>query len=235
MAGLWHLSDVELLEDLSEEEMQELRAAARSQSYDAGETVFAPSKEPHSVYLLKEGAIRIYRLSDRGGEATFGYVQPGEVFGELPVVTQLGRESYAEATTPSVVWRLPIDLFRRLMGSRPGIGLNVSNQLGRRLKSIESRVEGLMFHDARLRLALILKELADHFGLRRGEEIEIDGDFTQGELATLVGCSRQTLNQCLGELDDEGLVKMQRKRIRLPSPEALAEFIRLERRKNQER
>ena len=225
MSGIWHLDDLEILSDLSPAEMDELQRASRAQRYDTGALVFGPTVTPQSVYLLKEGAVRIYRLSEKGAEATFGYVQPGEIFGELAAVTHQGRESYAEATTPSVVWRVPIDLFRRLLGSRAGVAEQVSQQLGDRLKRIERRVEGLMFHDVRLRLAMILRELADHFGVRRADGIQIDGDFTQAELATLVGCSRQTLNPCLRELESMGLVHVKRRRLQIPKPEALSEFI----------
>jgi len=225
MSGIWHLDDLEILRGLSPEELDQLQRASRAQPYETGALVFGPTVSPQSVFLLKEGAIRIYRLSDKGAEATFGYVQPGEIFGELAAVTQQGRESYAEATTPSVVWRIPIDLFRKLLGSRSGVAEQVSRQLGNRLKRIERRVEGLMFHDARLRLAMILRELADHFGVRKNDGIQIDGDFTQAELATLVGCSRQTLNPCLRELESLGLVQVKRRRLQIPKPESLREFI----------
>lgn len=221
MAGLWHLNEFELLKSLGPEGMRILEQAAQKQRFEPGEIVFRPSAHPRSVFLLMEGAVRIYRLSDKGAEATFGYVKPGEIFGELTVVTELARESYAEAAAPSVVWRLPIPLFREMLGSRPGVAHQVSQQLGARLKSIERRVEGLVFHDARIRLALILQELAEHFGLQKGTAIEIDGDFTQAELATLVGCTRQTLNQVLHELEAQGLVEMRRRRVILPDPEKL--------------
>ena len=47
--------------------------------------------------------------------------------------------------------------------------------------------------------------------------------------ATLVGCSRQTLNQCLRELESLGLVEMKRRRVFVPQPEALREFVHSQR------
>ena len=224
MAGLWHLSDLDWFAELSQDEMQQLERSVHAQRFAKGDTIFQPSAEPRSVYVLKDGMARIYRVSPEGTEATFGYVRPGEIFGELAAVTARGRESYAEAVAPSVVWRVPIDLFRRLLGSRPGVGKSVAAQVGDRLRSAENRVEGLMFHDARSRLAFILHELGEHFGVQQGDAIDVEGSFTQSELATLVGCSRQTLNQCLGELNDLGLVEMKRRHIRLPKPDELRAF-----------
>ncbi len=221
MSGLWHLDEIDWLAGLTPDEIQRVERAVSEKRFDTGETIFSPTAEPRSVYLLKDGTVRIYRISKEGGEATFGYVRPGEVFGELAAVTRRPRESHAVAAAPSVVWRMPIELFRDLLGSRAGVGQSVIAQIGDRLKRIESRVEGLMFHDARERVATVLAELGDHFGQRRGDAIEVDGDFTQGELATLVGCSRQTLNQCLRELSALGLVEMKRQRIRLLKPDLL--------------
>ena len=126
-------------------------------------------------------------------------------------------------------------MFRRLLGSKPGVGQIVSEQLAERLRRIERRVEGLIFHDARLRLAVIVNELCEHFGKKVGDAVEIDGNFTQTELATLVGCTRQTLNQSLRELESEGLVAMKRRRIRVTRLEALQEFIRREKAESAER
>ena len=157
-----------------------------------GEIVFTPVPTPQSVYLLEKGLVRIYRLSEKGSEATFGYVQPGEIFGELSAISELARESYAEAAAPSVVWHLPIEQFRRFLGSRPGVGRNVSQQLADRLRRIERRVEGLIFHDARLRLAVIVNELAEHFGVMlqlRSEVIVL--------AAVIFSISRDGFGQCL--------------------------------------
>ncbi len=225
MGGLFHLNDLDWFDELSDDEKSRLEQAAHTKSFNGGQMIFRPSSEPHSLFLLKDGAVRIYRVSGEGSEATFGYVRPGEVFGELAAITGRSRESYAEAVGHAVVWQIPIDLFRKLMGSRPGIGRAVAKQVGDRLKRIESRVEGLMFRDARTRLAIILRELGDHFGIDGEGGIEIDGDFTQSELATLVGCSRQTLNQCLRDLGEQGLAEMKRRRLRLPDPAGLREFI----------
>ncbi|MCP5056914.1 MAG: Crp/Fnr family transcriptional regulator [bacterium] len=145
----------------------------------------------------------------------------GEVFGELAVVTGHERESHAEAVEESIVWKLPIDVFRNLLGSRLDVAAEVVRQVGSRMKDIERRVEGLVFDDAAKRLGRILLELADHFGGVHEDGIHIESAFTQTELANLVGCSRQTVNQSLGELTERRLARIEKRRIVLPEPERL--------------
>ncbi|MCP3986180.1 MAG: Crp/Fnr family transcriptional regulator [bacterium] len=219
--SIWHLNEIDWLRRLSEVDRAQLENRSRAEAFSASETVFRPSTEPRFVYLLQSGRVRIFRASADGAETTFGYVLPGEVFGELAAVTHQERESYAEAVEESVVWKLPVDVFRELLGSQLDVASEVARQVGSRMKDLERRVEGLVFDDARKRLCRILLELADHFGTLREDGIHIENIFTQTELANLVGCSRQTVNQSLGVLTERGLARIDGRRIILPDPEQL--------------
>jgi CRP/FNR family cyclic AMP-dependent transcriptional regulator len=207
LTDFWHLQDLDWLSELSFEERQSLREKSFRRLYGAGEIVFMPVPNPHSVYLLEEGLVRIYRLSETGLESTLGYVRAGEVFGELAVFGDDPRESFAQAVEPSVVWKIPRRSFQPYVESRPRLAFEISKQIGGRLKQIESRIESLVFRDVKSRLVLILLELAKHFGQEREDgSILLDVHITQAELATLVGSTRQSVNAGLSELTDAGLV-----------------------------
>lgn len=225
MPGVWHLGDIDWLSELTPRERKELEDASRSAEYKPGDTVFRPDSSPRDVFLLQKGRVRIYRVSPEGGETTFGYVLPGEVFGELAVFGERKRESFAQAVERSVVWRLPMDLFQRTLQQRANLAFAVTAQVGDRLRQIESRVEDLVFRDVRSRLAHVLLDLGGHFGTKNGEEVVIEAAFTQSELATLVGSTRQTVNVCLGEFAQQGLVKHEPKRVRILDPKRLEELL----------
>ena len=223
---VWHLRAFDWLRQLGADELGRLQSASTDRTYARGETVFAPETHPHELYLLERGLVRIFRLSSDGGEMTFGYVAPGEVFGELTAFGDFPRESFAVAVHPSHVWTIPAALFRQLLAERPTLVLEVTRQIGQRMKRIESRVETLVFRDVRSRLAGILCELSEDFGVRRRDGIELDIDVNQRELATLVGATRQSVNACLGELEDAGLIVREGRRLILVKPDELARVAR---------
>jgi len=210
---VWRPRAVDWMKELSAEELGSLQRASSCSDHERGGTVFAPDSHPLEVYHLERGLVRIYRLSDDGGETTFGYVAPGEVFGELPAFGGFPRESFATAVHPSRVWKIPTRLFQKILIERSSVAIEVTRQIGQRMKRIESRVERLVFRDVRARLAGILLELSEDFGARRGEKIAIDIDLTQTELATLVGSTRQTVNAGLGELEAAGWIERQGRRL----------------------
>jgi CRP/FNR family cyclic AMP-dependent transcriptional regulator len=101
-----------------------------------------------------------------------------------------------------------VGLFRRFVSSRPEIAIEVTRQLSERMKRVEARVENLVFGDVRTRLAAVLVELAADLGgpERAGQNPGLG--LSQGELATLIGSTRQSVNAAMSELKDQGMVRL---------------------------
>ena len=221
MSDFWHLHGLDWLTPLSDTETARLAGHSSTREYTRGETVFAPTPEPRSVYLLERGLVRIFRLSREGDEATLGYVRPGEIFGELAVLAGRPRESFAQAVRASRVWRVPGDELLRVLNGHPRIVLSITAQMGGRFKRIESRVENLVFRNLRARIAHILLELAEDFGRPADGGTLVDIALSQADVATLVGATRQSVNLCLGELREAKLVSIRSRRFMLHDAAAL--------------
>jgi CRP-like cAMP-binding protein len=226
LSEIWHLRSVDWLSELPSEDLEKLRAASSHRDYQRGETVFAPNPDPASVYLLERGLVRIYRLSPDGAETTFGYVAAGEVFGELTAFGDFPRESFAAAVRASRIWRIRANAFREIVAARPEIAVEITRQMGHRLKRVESRVENLVFRNVRSRLAHVLLELAADLGSEDRGVTVISEELTQSELATLVGSTRQSVNVALRELQADGLIAARGRRIALRDPAGLARIAR---------
>lgn len=221
MRDVWYLRRVHWLETLSSAEVERLRASSTARDYERGEMIFEPTPHPHSVYLLECGLVRIYRLSEAGSEATLGFVGPGEVFGELAAFSDEPRESFAQAARTATAWRIPREAFAAAIRGHPKAVLEVTKQVGTRLKRIESRVEDLVFRDVHARVARVLLELAHDFGRSEAGGVRIDLPLTQSDLAMLVGATRQTVNATLRRMTGEGLLGRTRRHFVIARPDAL--------------
>lgn len=219
--GIWHLHTFDWLESLSPGELAELRGQSFEGAFAADQMVFSPESAPDELYLLESGMVRIYRLSPEGAETAFGYVAPGEVFGELALFDGYDRDSYAETVRPSRIWKIPRSAFAKLLAQRPDLVLGMTRQIGSRFKRLERRVEDLVFRDARARVAEILLELAEDFGRPDDEGVMIDVEVTQADLAALVGITRQTANVHLREFEQTELLSRSGRHITLHNLEGL--------------
>ena len=226
MKDVWHLRNIDWLNELSPEELSRIQNGSEPQRYQAGSIVFEPAPKPHSVFLLESGRIRIYRISETGLETSFGYVSPGGIFGELSAFGDYPRESFARAVEDALVHEFERHAFRELLGQRPEMAIAITKQVGERLKRIESRLENLVFRDVRTRVALILLELAEDMGRQEGEQLVLETRLTQAELATLVGSTRQSVNACLRDLTVDGVIGRAGHHLAILKPLELRESIR---------
>jgi CRP-like cAMP-binding protein len=221
LIDFWHLEKVDWLNALPREAAEALRLTARLQNYPRGALIFEPAINPDHVYLLESGLVRIYRESLDAEQVTFGYVNPGEVFGECAVFQPSQRESFASAHETSEVLRLSRECFAAVVRSHPSILFAVAKQIEGRFKKVESRVEDLVFRNARSRLARSIIQLSKEFGRFDGERTILHIRLTHGELAMLIGSSRPTVSIALGELEDEGVVARVDRYIAVTDPETL--------------
>lgn len=224
MDAIWFLKQIDWLRELDDPEWDALRRRATRVSSAAETTIFEPTPDPKSVYLLESGRVRIYRLSRDGAEATLGFILPGEVFGELAAFGKYRRESFAVAQDASSVWKIPADLFRSWVVTRPKLGLEVTRQIGERMKRVESRVESLIFRSVPSRLALVLIEMAEHFGKEQDGKLMVDLGLSQSKLATLIGTTRQSVSTVLADLKQDGVLRQVGRNLEILDPERLREL-----------
>jgi len=203
MFELWHLKRIDWLEELPPGVASDLRQHATFLRFRPGATIFEPVSEPHCVFLLETGLVKMFRRSTHGDEVILGYIQPGEVFGEFAAFSDRPRESFAEAVEHSSVIKVERSVFADAIKSRPEIVFSVAKQIGDRFKQIESRIEDLIFRSARERIARIILQLADEFGKAVDDHLLVDLRLTHAELAKLAGTSRPTASIAIGELEDE--------------------------------
>jgi CRP-like cAMP-binding protein len=218
---VWDLEKLQWLAHLDGATAGRLRRVSRSRTVKPGAIVFSPSRHPEHVYILESGLVRVFRVSSRGSEVSFGYIHPGEVFGELAALGDRPRESFAVAIQRSVVWSVPRADFVRVIQSDAAVLFEMARQIEGRFKRIESRVEDFALRDVYARLARILLQLGDEFGEPNGSGVAIRFPLTQSDLATFIGATRQTVSTTLSRMRREGLIARRRDQLCLLRPDEL--------------
>ena len=210
-APVFCLSEVEIFQDLTAQEMAELAAAAPMRTVPAGTLLWSPH-EPHTVlFIVKAGSVCIYRLSPEGRRLTLAVLGPGALFGEMDLVGQRMGDGFAEALEPSVLCLMSEQDVRTLLLADSRIAARIICGLGRRLAEVEQRLADAVLKPAPQRLAAVLCQLveaAPETGLllSRGPEIRL----THEQLADLVGTTRVTTTKLLGDLRAAGMVRLRR-------------------------
>ncbi len=210
---LWHLEKINLLKDLSEDELTKLADLASVKTASKNQFIYFPKEPSKIMFFLKSGRIKIGRFSDDGKEIIKAILYPGEVFGEMGIVGEENREDFAMAMDAEArMCTLSIEDFRSMMGANSDLSLGVSRNIGEKLRNIERRLESLIFKDARERIIDFMKEMAEKYGKKIGFEVLVKHDLTHQDIANLTATSRQTVTTVLNDLKEKDLIYMERKR-----------------------
>jgi len=218
---LWYLQKIRLFNEMSREEMEELARTARMEAIKKKTVIFLPGDPSRQVYLLKEGRVKISRVSEEGREVTLALLEPGEIFGELEALDDSPRDTLAEALDDTQLCIIQKERFVALIRQKPELSFRLTKLIGFRMRRIESRIEELVFRDVPARLAHLLIQLSKDHGKGMPEGVSLQIKLTHQEMANLIGSIRETVSAILGEWKKEGLIAMEGRRIILRRPDLL--------------
>ncbi len=200
-----------LFRDLDEADLATLASTIRTRRYRRGEVIFHQGDPGDALHIIVGGRVKISSPSESGVEAILATLRPGEFFGALSLLDGAPRSASATAVDATETLVLPRDRFRRLVNDVPSIRDHVLAMLAQELRRLTSHVEELHFLDIAGRLAARLARMAGEHGTPgNGGEIRLDGPITQGELAAMVGSTRQSINKLLGYLIDDRVIRVER-------------------------
>lgn len=200
-------------------EAQALMDGAREARVAAGRSVIRRDEAADRMVLLLEGQLRVGATSPDGKAVTFRVVQPVELVGEIAVLDRGGRTADVEALSACRLLVLPGEAVRRAVAAHPAVGAAFVQVLCARLRETSTGMEGLATLRLPERLAALLLRLAQE---RAADGAMLLPRLSQGEIAAMVGATREAVNKQLSAWRDEGAVGVRGGRIALLRPKALA-------------
>lgn len=216
------LARVPLFMGLDPEALEGLGRSVRARRFRRGEVVFHQGDPGDALFIIQSGAIKILLPSDTGDEAILTTLQTGDFFGELALLDGAPRSATAVALERSELLVLPRERFLELLGE-PTIRDALLAGISRELRRLTNHVEELHFLDMAGRLAAQLVRLTREVGRTQADgSIRLEAPLTQTDLASMVGCTRQSVNKLLGIFSDDRLLRLDRDVIVVTDLEGLA-------------
>jgi CRP-like cAMP-binding protein len=156
---------------------------------------------------VRSGRVNIVRTGASGRDFDVKSVEAGTIFGDMPMLGQSMLGARAVAGDACKVTFMTAADFEKLVAASPSVALNLARQIGPRLVDAERRHEQSAFQPVTSRVASLLLKLA-------GGKKEVGG-YTHQEMADMLGVYRETVTNGIGELKQDHLIKVGRKRITL--------------------
>src|SRR5258708_7064598 len=179
-------------------------------------TLYSEGSPADSILFLDSGLVKICKRGEDGKEIILQVVSPGDLFGEQALGMDNTRSAAAEVLQEGTIYVIPKDLFVRFCDGRADMWRHVAQLFAQRKRDLEKKIELLCMKDVEYRILHYMAELAASFGSRLdGREYAIP--LSQGELASLIGATRETTSTTLNMLQRRGLLRLGRRQLILSS------------------
>ncbi len=205
------LGEMELFDGLPPEQIAELEASMARRIFPAGTLLMSVEQPGTALFVILEGSVKVFLNRDDGSEVIVALLGNGHTVGEMSVF--LGNQRCANAVTMERTAMLCMSGgdFEAFLTRLPRLSFNLSRQLSMRLRLANQQILALSSLDVTGRVAREILAFAERYG--RDEDrgwVRIPLRLTQGDLAAIIGTSRERVNQVMVRFKRRGYLSVDR-------------------------
>ena len=201
------LKDSDFFRGISERSIRSLAAICIPKRVDKRQLIFLEGEEGHSMYILAEGGVQLYKTASDGREIVIKTIRAGEIFGEVVLFEQAEYPVSAVALEKSLLLRLPRQQIDCLLVT-DGFRRDFIGMLMRKQRYLADRILYLTGHDVEERFFLFLEE---QFGRREQYRIPL----SKKDIAAAIGTIPETFSRLLLRLKEEKKISWEGEDLRL--------------------
>ncbi len=211
---------------LPEEDVQSLMQWSKVRPLKRREVMVRQGDPGGTVTLVLEGYLKSFRTLADGREVVLDIIGPGECFGEMTAINRSMHDADVSALTRCRVLSIDGRKYRQVLQRRPESLLEILRAVGERLERATEHLVDARGRTAPVRLARILLQLARVQSLGERNPASIQLRLSQGELGSMTGLTRESVNKILGLWRDEGWLQLTAGAVTMIDCEALSRLIR---------
>lgn len=203
------LQNIAVFHGLSPEALDHVAVNTRQRTYPANAPVLHQDDPGETFYVILQGTVRVSTTLPDGSEVFLALLATGDTFGEMSLI-DAGTRS-ADVVTQEETTLLAIDrpVFEHLMDSETAFMRNLMRLLVRRLRLANLRIQAHCTLDVFGLVARQILELAEMYGQPSPDgAVTIPIRLTQGQIAELVGASRERVNQVMVAYRQKGWISV---------------------------
>lgn len=148
-----------LLSNVPEELIETILSQSEIRSFGRGATIFLQGEPAANVYIVLEGWVKLFRISQNGAEAVVAVFTKGQSFGEAAAFRNDVYPVAAEAVTDCRVMPVRAGLILGMMKTHPELCTAMLASTFRHLHALVAQVEQLKAQTGAQRVAEFLLDL----------------------------------------------------------------------------
>jgi CRP/FNR family cyclic AMP-dependent transcriptional regulator len=206
--------------DLPEAAFRELSDLMICRQYTHGSAVFIEGQPPKGVYVLCSGRAKLSAYSEEGKAIILRVAEPGDVLGLSAVVSGSPYEKTAHVIDDCFIGFVKRKDFERFIETHHEAALNALRQMSRNYQKAHLQICSLgLSATVGDKLARLLLQWYDRAAITG--PARISRVYTHGEMAEMIGTSRETVTRLLKDFRDRGLISETKAELCIPDRKLL--------------
>ena len=206
---------IPLFAQVVDDDLEQIASHLIERRYPRNTTIVEEGLPGDYMYIIREGRVKVTKLSDDGREKILEFLDEGAFVGEMALFERAPRSASVKTLTPVRLLALSRIDFIGLLKKSPDLAMSVIQELSRRLRVINEQASALSFQRVKDRTKGLLERLAKDpatAGDRRRTPA-----LTHQQIADMIGTSRETVTRVVKDLKAEGWLEQEGKQYLVPT------------------
>ena len=179
-----------------------------SREWNKGSHVFLQDEPLENVYFIYEGKIKVYRTDLNGKEQIVSILKKGDMFPHVGFFRKGNYPAFSEVLENAILVVVPISQFEKVLIENPELCIKVFKVLGEKIVDLQERLESQILNNTYQQIIKLLIRLGNEHGIKLDDgRIHLKGEFTNRDLANMIGTTRETVSRTLTRLKKDQLIE----------------------------
>ncbi len=211
------LRTIPLFSSVSDEDLESIASLLIERCFPKHKTIVEEGLPGDYMYVIREGRVKVTKLSGDGREKILELLEEGAFFGEMSLLDSAPRSASVKALTDVRILALARNDFLNVLRRSSDLALAVIHELTQRLRQQDEQASSLSFQRVKERTQGLLVRLAR-------DETAVPGrratpTLTHQQIADMIGTSRETVTRAVKGLKEERWLEQEGKRYLVPIQE----------------
>ena len=196
------LRQIPLFAKVSDADLRSIAQLLIERRFPKNKTIVEEGLPGDYMYVIREGRVKVTKLSGDGREKILELLGAGDFFGEMSLLDNAERSASVKTLGETRILALSRADFLNELRRSPDLAMAVIQELTRRVRQMDEQASSLSFQRVRERTQGLLQRLAREGSSSDGRRIT--PSLTHQQIADMIGTSRETVTRVLKVLKDQG-------------------------------
>lgn len=210
---------------LEHEKLDEVSEHKIMNSFKRGQVLFHEGNPAFGVYCISEGKVKLTKNNENGKETLLRIAGPGDLIGFQHIVTSGVNDVTATALEETKICFIDRIFLQNLVKEESSCAIELLSHLAQDMASLQDRINGFQNKSVRERVAFLLLDLSQRFGVDTQDGRRLGVHLSREEMASMLGVATETLIREISILKEESVIDQEGKAIVILRPEALEQTI----------